>query len=117
MSCNLFQVSASGCHGYGGNQLFRLNTEGQLTSGEWCTDADSADEIVIKWCRPGDNSGPWEYKEAEKQIYHKNKKKCLALDAESGNHPTLKNCDNNNSYHKWAWKTITPYWAKKDQRH
>ena len=63
-----FQTSASGCHGFGGNQLFRLNTEGQLTSGEWCTDLDHQGDIVVKWCNPGDNSGPWEYRKEEQQV-------------------------------------------------
>ena len=65
---NIFQTSASGCHGFGGNQLFRLNTEGQLTSGEWCTDLDHQGDIVVKWCNPGDNSGPWEYRKEEQQV-------------------------------------------------
>lgn len=106
------QVLSSGCHGFGGNQLFRLNTEGQLTSGEWCTDLDnSGSSITVQWCRPGDNSGPWEYREEEGQLYHRKKGMCLALEPETSK-PIVRPCDKNNSYHKWAWKIIQPYWAK-----
>ena len=38
-------AGASGCHGYGGNQLLRLNTQGQMTSGEWCLKAESTDQV------------------------------------------------------------------------
>ena len=29
------KAGVNGCHGFGGAQMLRLNTEGQLTSGEW----------------------------------------------------------------------------------
>ena len=38
-------AGASGCHGFGGNQLLRLNTKGQLTSGEWCINAESTEKV------------------------------------------------------------------------
>jgi len=38
--------------------------------------------------------------------------KCLALHADSSA-LVLRDCDDHNSYHKWAWREITPYWAKK----
>ncbi len=41
-------AGASGCHGFGGNQLIRLNTEGQLTSGEWCLHAQGNDQVQVK---------------------------------------------------------------------
>merc|ERR1711902_223020 len=100
------------CHGFGGNQLFRLNTEGQLTSGEWCTDVNANKQITVNWCKAGFNGGPWEFQEKEQQLYHKRLKMCLALEPESMR-PIVRPCDKNNSYHKWSWKTITPYWAKK----
>jgi polypeptide N-acetylgalactosaminyltransferase len=43
-------AGASGCHGYGGNQLLRLNTQGQMTSGEWCIKAESSDQVLVAWC-------------------------------------------------------------------
>lgn len=30
-----------------------LNTEGRLTSGEWCLKAERADHITIAWCEMG----------------------------------------------------------------
>ena len=104
-------MASSGCHGFGGNQLFRLNTEGQLTSGEWCTDADGSGAITVNWCRAGDNSGPWEYREAEQQMYHRKRGQCLGLEPETSK-LILRPCDRNNAYHKWKWNTIKPYWAK-----
>ena len=43
--------------------MFRLNTEGQLSSGEWCVAGDRADNINIAWCPQGSNAGPWQYRE------------------------------------------------------
>ena len=103
---------AGGCHGFGGNQLFRLNTEGQLTSGEWCSEISGQGSLVVQWCNPGDNTGPWEYKKDLQQLYHKKKDVCLALEPESLK-PIVRPCDRNNAYHKWVWREIKPYWAKK----
>ncbi|TRY71908.1 hypothetical protein TCAL_00172 [Tigriopus californicus] len=105
------KIAASGCHGFGGNQLFRYNTEGQITSGEWCADVDNSGSLTIQWCVAGDNSGPWEYRADEQQIYHTKKNVCLALEPESAK-PITRPCDHNNAYHKWVWREITPYWAK-----
>eukprot|EP00095_Tigriopus_kingsejongensis_P000191 maker-scaffold41_size498431-snap-gene-1.16 protein:Tk00191 transcript:maker-scaffold41_size498431-snap-gene-1.16-mRNA-1 annotation:"n-acetylgalactosaminyltransferase 7-like" len=105
------KVATSGCHGFGGNQLFRLNTEGQITSGEWCADVDRSGSLTIQWCVAGDNSGPWEYREEEQQVYHKKKEMCLALEPESAK-IIMRACDRNNAYHKWVFREIKPYWAK-----
>lgn len=106
------KIGASQCHGYGGNQMFRLNTKGQLTSGEWCTDKDnSGNSISVQWCTMGSVDGPWEYKPEEKQMYHTQLQKCLSVEPESGK-LILRRCDNNNAYHKWEWKENKPYWAK-----
>ncbi len=91
--------------------MFRLNTEGQLTSGEWCSEVDNSGGVAVTWCRFGDNSGPWEYREEQQQMYHRDKNQCLALEPESGK-PIMRPCDPNNSYHKWKWRQIEPYWAK-----
>ena len=55
--------------------------------------------------------GPWDYREEEHQLYHMKMKKCLALHPESSK-LMLRDCDKSNSYHKWNWGVITPYWAK-----
>ncbi|CAB4061456.1 GALNT [Lepeophtheirus salmonis] len=101
---------ASSCHGMGGNQMFRLNTEGQLTSGEWCQTADSSGSVSIQWCSFGSVSGPWEFKENLRQIYHRTYKMCLALLPDS-NSLVLRSCDKDNSHQKWSIKTLKPYWS------
>ena len=57
--------------------MFRLNTEGQLTSGEWCTNADSyGSAILVAWCTPGSTDGPWEFRRGDQgsenqgQLFH-----------------------------------------------
>ena len=64
------QIGASGCHGGGGYQLLQLNTKGQvalachvpvpqylcllqLSNGEWCVKAESAQRVTIAWCEMG----------------------------------------------------------------
>jgi len=106
------KAGASGCHGYGGAQMFRLNTEGQLTSGEWCIKADRNNVISISWCDTGKTDGPWEYMVDKQQMFHSKNKRCLALHPESST-LIMRECDHNNSYHKWEWREITPQWAKK----
>ena len=37
--------------------MMRLNTEGQLTSGEWCNDKDgSGTTLTVQWCQMGKQS-------------------------------------------------------------
>ena len=106
-------VGASPCHHGGGNQLFRLNTEGQLSSGEWCTDISGSNAINVQWCAMGTVNGPWEYRESSKQVYHKKSGKCLGVDPES-NKPNVRKCDSNNAYQQWTWSKIVPYWSKNE---
>merc|ERR1719341_3058215 len=105
------ESGASSCHGFGGNQLFRLNTEGQLTSGEWCVKAERNDKVIVAWCEMGTTNGPWKYKGDTKQLYHTSQRKCLVIHPEN-NKLIMRECDDNNSYHKWNWNEITPYWSK-----
>jgi len=108
---NLPQISASGCHGFGGNQLFRLNTHGQLTSGEWCSELNSNGALSVTWCKHGDNAGLWEYREATQQMVHTRAGLCLGLEPNQ-RRPVMQECDDNNAYLKWQWNEIVPYWAK-----
>lgn len=55
-------VSLSHCHGSGGNQLFRLNSRGQLGVGERCVDANR-DKMTLIYCKLGTVDGPWTYDE------------------------------------------------------
>lgn len=41
-------IGVSGCHGQGGNQLFRLNVDGELSSDEHCYIAEG-DSIVSRY--------------------------------------------------------------------
>ena len=89
----------------------QLNAKGRLTSGEWCLKAERADQVTVAWCEMGKVDGPWEWVEAKQHLLHTRLGKCLALHADSSA-LVMRDCDANNSYHKWAWKEITPYWAK-----
>ena len=44
-------------------------------------------------------------------MYNNKLRRCLSLHPESKK-LIMRECDSNNSYHKWNWKIITPYWAK-----
>lgn len=50
-----------GCHRMGGSQLLRLNTKGQLASGERCLEPVGG-HVQVKVC-PVDPTGDWEYVE------------------------------------------------------
>jgi polypeptide N-acetylgalactosaminyltransferase len=104
-------AGVGGCHGFGGNQLFRLNTEGQLTSGEWCLKAERGDRVTVAWCEMGTTDGPWEYMDESKQLRHRDAKTCLSVHPESQK-LIMRECNDNNTYHKWTWNKVTPYWAK-----
>lgn len=69
-------VGMSGCHGTTNNQVFRLNTEGQLGVGERCVDVSDF-KVKILTCPKGSVSGLWEYDEYTHQLKY-NKSKCLA---------------------------------------
>ena len=97
--------------------MFRLNTEGQLTSGEWCANADNPGQgLVVAWCNPGTVDGPWEFQrgdhgaENQGQLFHSKLGKCLSIDIQS-KLPTFNHCDPNNAYQTWHFKVIEPYWA------
>ena len=110
------RIGTSGCHGLGGNQLWRLNTAGQLASGEWCVEFKSSsgngeNELAMEWCKTGNVAGNWELNEKNGLFIHKRNKLCLII-----NRMTLKlnlvKCESDNKFHKWTFKKITPYWAR-----
>lgn len=53
-------VGASSCHGFGGNQVFRLNKAGQLTQGEWCI-RNYSGHLKTNHCTKGTVDGPYKY--------------------------------------------------------
>ncbi|CAN8000536.1 unnamed protein product [Ixodes hexagonus] len=97
-------VSVSSCHGTGGNQIFRLNAEGQLGVGERCVDA-STHSMQLVYCSLGTVDGPWEYLVETKQLRHKPQKKCLEF-SESDNSVRLQECTENVDRQKWTFKEI-----------
>ena len=54
--------------------------------------------------------GEWRYKEEEQHMVDTSTNKCLALHPESSE-LVMRECDGNNSYHKWSWRTIKPSWV------
>lgn len=96
------------CHGFGNNQLMRLNAAGQLGVGERCVEADRQG-VKLAFCRLGTTDGPWQYNEKNKHLLHRVYQKCMAL------HPhtqqlSLAGCDTNNLYQQWKFKEIKPHW-------
>lgn len=99
-------MAMQGCHGFGNNQLMRLNAAGQLGVGERCVEGDNH-AVKLAYCRLGTVDGPWQYDETSQMLLHRTHKKCLAL------HPStqqlmLAPCDPNNSYHQWRFKQLRP---------
>ncbi|KAJ3657543.1 hypothetical protein Zmor_009337 [Zophobas morio] len=96
------------CHGFGNNQLMRLNAKGQLGVGERCIEAD-AQGIKLAFCRMGTVDGPWLYDENTHTLLHRVHKKCIALHPQTS-HLSLMPCDINNAYQQWVFKEIRPKW-------
>ncbi|CAG9536128.1 unnamed protein product [Cercopithifilaria johnstoni] len=97
-------VGATPCHGYGGNQLIRLNKKGQLTQGEWCiTPIDG--NLITKHCVKGTVDGPFVYDEKNEQIMVNDL--CLTA-AKSMVNSTLsmEKCNAENEWQKWRWQEI-----------
>ncbi|VVC39999.1 Nucleotide-diphospho-sugar transferases,Glycosyltransferase 2-like,Ricin B, lectin [Cinara cedri] len=98
------------CHGQGNNQLFRLNTKGQLAVGERCIAADRQNVKLVA-CPLGTVDGPWQYESTNKLLLHTITSKCLSVHP-SSNQLILTPCDGNNANQQWAFKTIMPKWTK-----
>lgn len=96
------------CHGFGNNQLIRLNAAGQLGVGERCVEADRQG-IKLAFCRLGTVDGPWQYNEKTKHLLHRVYQKCMALNPQT-HQLSLNLCDVNNAYQQWIFKTIKPPW-------
>ncbi|CAF0787263.1 unnamed protein product [Brachionus calyciflorus] len=90
------------CHG----ELFRLNVEGELSSGEHCFVSDK-NIVKKKFCLNYEGIwnpvGEWQYDNENKTIKSSKEKTCLSTD---GSNLTLEPCDNSNLNQKWEWKEI-----------
>ncbi|CAH0560779.1 unnamed protein product [Brassicogethes aeneus] len=94
------------CHGFGNNQLMRLNAKGQIGVGERCVEAD-AQGVKLAFCRLGTVDGPWSYDDATHTLLHRTHKKCIALHPQTS-HLSLMPCDVNNAYQQWIFKEVRP---------
>lgn len=102
-------MATSHCHGFGNNQLIRLNAKGQLAIGERCVEADSQG-IKLAFCRLGTVDGPWQYDEKNRTLIHRVHKKCMALHPQT-HQLSLMPCDINNIYQQWSFHQIHPRWT------
>ena len=109
------KTGTSGCHGQGHSQLLMLNTEGRLTSGEWCLKV-MGEEVVLAYCDMGRVDGAWRFKEEDQHMVDTAAPggipygRCLALHPDTSE-LVMRECDTNNDYHKWSWRTIKPSWV------
>ncbi|XP_046739825.1 N-acetylgalactosaminyltransferase 7 [Diprion similis] len=101
-------MGTSHCHGFGNNQLIRLNAKGQLGVGERCIEADGQG-VKLAFCRLGTVDGPWQYDEKTKTLMHRVHKKCMALHPQT-QHLSLMPCDVNNTYQQWTFHQMHPRW-------
>ncbi|XP_064623856.1 N-acetylgalactosaminyltransferase 7-like [Lineus longissimus] len=102
-------LGLSPCHHGGGNQLFRLNTKGQLATGERCIDARKGAEVpMISYCSSGQN-GPWDYNQDTKQLTAKELNLCLEG---IGTSLTLNACEANKKDQQWDIHEVH-LWSKR----
>ncbi|KAJ8688396.1 hypothetical protein QAD02_024191 [Eretmocerus hayati] len=101
-------MATSHCHGFGNNQLIRLNAKGQLGVGERCVEADGQG-VKLVFCRQGTVDGPWQYDEKSTTLLHRVHKKCMALHPQT-HHLSLMPCDMSNAYQHWKFVQISPHW-------
>ncbi|XP_043482373.1 N-acetylgalactosaminyltransferase 7 [Leptopilina heterotoma] len=101
-------MATSYCHGFGNNQLMRLNAKGQLGVGERCVEADGQG-VKLVFCRQGTVDGPWQYDEKTKTLLHRVHKKCVALHPQT-HQLSLMPCDIYNTYQQWSFHQIHPKW-------
>uniref|UniRef100_A0A0N5AIE0 Polypeptide N-acetylgalactosaminyltransferase n=1 Tax=Syphacia muris TaxID=451379 RepID=A0A0N5AIE0_9BILA len=100
------KVSASYCHGFGGNQLLRLNKKGQLTQGEWCI-TPIGNKLQTDRCVKGTVGGPFRYNEQTKQIIHVPNNVCVSVDQTTESDDVfLTECDSSSALQKWEWKEL-----------
>lgn len=99
-------VGVQHCHGFGNNQLMRLNAAGQLGTGERCIEADRQ-RIKLAVCRLGTVDGPWQYDENTLTLLHRVHKKCMGYFPDT-RQLSLIPCDVNNAYQQWKFREIQP---------
>uniref|UniRef100_A0A0N4Z4I9 Polypeptide N-acetylgalactosaminyltransferase n=1 Tax=Parastrongyloides trichosuri TaxID=131310 RepID=A0A0N4Z4I9_PARTI len=99
-------MSASGCHGYGGNQLLRINEQGMFSQGEWCI-AAKGNKIEAVRCKMGRVDGDWAYLKESNQIRNVKKNKCISVsESDYSDEVTLQECDPENMRQKFKFREI-----------
>uniref|UniRef100_A0A158Q6R2 Polypeptide N-acetylgalactosaminyltransferase n=1 Tax=Elaeophora elaphi TaxID=1147741 RepID=A0A158Q6R2_9BILA len=97
-------VGATSCHGFGMNQLIRLNKKGQLTQGEWCITPEN-EILITNHCVKGTVDGPFTYDEKSEQIITSGL--CLTVaESMSSSKLSIEKCDPENQWQKWKWREI-----------
>ncbi|CAF0804611.1 unnamed protein product [Adineta ricciae] len=96
-------IGVSGCYRQG---VWRLNEEGEISSGEHCFISDH-DIIKKKFCLDHNGRwnpvGEWHYDKATKQIRSNKEHLCMET---NGNDLKLNKCDEANEAQKWIWTEI-----------
>ncbi|XP_041352821.1 N-acetylgalactosaminyltransferase 7-like [Gigantopelta aegis] len=94
------------CHHGGGNQLFRINTKGQIGYGERCIESDNGDTLHIHFCdvQP---TGPWNYDENTGLIRNKDHNKCVEIGKDERLH--LQPCDPASKTQQYVVNEIFPW--------
>ncbi|KAI1287258.1 N-acetylgalactosaminyltransferase 7 [Halotydeus destructor] len=99
-------VHLSPCHSQGGNQLFRLNSKGQLGVGERCVTSTKSSMNLV-YCKLGTVDGPWRYDENTNQMLYTPNQMCLETEADVGA-IHLTQCDPEKETQKWIWRKLKP---------
>ena len=98
------KVDVSACHGAGGHQLIRLNTEGQLGIGERCVEVDHSGRLELIYCPEGTAAGSWNYDEKTKQVIYS--KSGLCVEMQSDDSLALRPCGTEKAEQKWEWRAV-----------
>ena len=99
-------IGATTCHGYGGNQLIKINTKGQMTQGEWCLTPSSGwgGRVRTGYCTKGQVDGPFKYDRETQQIRDTRTGSCLTVETDPGSNVlTMRKCDTAEPLQKWEW--------------
>lgn len=99
-------IGATPCHGFGGNQMVKLNKHGQLTQGEWCLTPTSGwgGRLRTGYCQKGKVDGPFKYDRETYQIRDIRTSSCLTAEQDPASKVlALRKCDPDNALQKWEW--------------
>lgn len=98
-------IGVSPCHHLGGNQMFRLNAEGQIGVGERCI-RDAGNVLQLNYCSVHPN-GPWKWQKETGLITHTSGK-CVGF---RGSKLKLLTCDKDDSSQLWDIREVRT-WKK-----